>query len=234
MARRFWPDANPIGSRIRVLLSAWIEIVGVVGDTYNESLQERPIPEIYLHDLQEPQARMSVLVRSGNDPATLAPAIRTTISTLDKGLAIGSMRTMEDVVEESFGLPRLTSRLIGTFAAIALGLMAAGIYGLMALTTRLRLPEIGVRLALGAARPQISRMVMRQALTLAAIGMAIGIVVSAWLARLIGREFFGVEPIDPLIWAAAGLVLFGSTALACWWPARRASRVDPTIVLRTN
>jgi len=232
MAGRFWADENPVGRRIRILLSPWIEIVGVVGDTYNESLQERPIPEIYLHDLQEPQARMSILVRSANDPIALAPVIRSTISTVDKSLAVGSMRTMADVVDESFGLPRLTSWLLGTFAAIALGLMAAGLYGLMAFTTRLRLPEIGVRLALGAGRPQISRMVMRQALTLAAIGMVIGIVLSAWLALVVSREFFGVEPVDPVIWVAVGAVLFGSTAIASWWPARRAARVDPTVVLR--
>jgi putative ABC transport system permease protein len=232
MAGRFWADENPVGRRIRILLSPWIEIVGVVGDTYNESLQERPIPEIYLHDLQEPQARMSILVRSANDPIALAPVIRSTISTIDKSLAIGSMRTMADVVDESFGLPRLTSWLLGTFAAIALGLMAAGLYGLMAFTTRLRLPEIGVRLALGAGRPQISRMVMRQALTLAAIGMVIGIVLSAWLSLVVSREFFGVEPVDPVIWVTVGAVLFGSTAIASWWPARRAARVDPTVVLR--
>ncbi|HYN10384.1 MAG TPA: ABC transporter permease [Vicinamibacterales bacterium] len=234
MARRFWPDGNPVGGRIRALLSPWIDVIGVVADTHNASLRELPVPEFYLHDLQEPQSIMSLLVRTTGDPVALAPAIRSTIWNLDPDLAITSIRTMEDVVDHLFGLPRLTSSLLATFALIALALMAAGIYGLMAFTTRQRLPEIGVRLALGADRRQISRMVMRHALMLAAVGITIGVAVAAGLVGIARREFFGVQPIDPITWGVVGAVLLGSTVLACWWPARRASRVDPALVLRSN
>jgi predicted permease len=234
MARQFWPDGRAVGGRLRVLLSPWIEVVGVVADTRNESLRERPVPEFYLHDLQEPQSTMSVLVRTTGDPEKLAPALRSTIWNIDQDLAVRSMRTMEEVVDHSFGLPRLTSSLLGAFAVIALALMAAGIYGLMAFTTRQRLPEIGVRLALGAERRHISRMVLRQAIGLAATGIAIGLVLTAGVSTVVEREVFGVPPIDPITWLVAGGVLFGSTLLACWWPARRASRVDPAVVLRSN
>ncbi len=234
MSRRFWPDGQPIGGRIRVLGSPWIEIIGVVADTHNESLRERPVPEFYLTDLQEPQGGMSMLVRTSGDPIALAPAIRAVMSNLDSSQAIRSIRTMDEVIERSVDLPRLTSLLLGGFAVIALALMAAGVYGVMAFTTRQRMPEIGVRLALGAGRRQISRMVMRQALSIAAVGMTIGIALAAGLSRLIRSELPGVEPIDLLTWAIAGSVLLGATLAACWWPARRASRIDPANVLRSN
>src|SRR5207244_4467524 len=121
-------------------------------NTRDESLTDSPRPEFYLHDLQEPQAGMTLLVRTGSDPIGLAPLVRSAVGDLDRNVAITSMRTLEDVVDRTFGLPRLTSTLVGGFAVLALALMAAGIYGLMAFTTARRLPELGIRVALGADR----------------------------------------------------------------------------------
>ena len=198
MASRYWPGANPIGSHIRVLFSPSIDIVGVVADTHNESLRDRPVPEFYLHDLQEPQAAMSLIVRTSGDAGALAPALRAAVWNLDRNLAIRSVRTMDEVIDQSFGVSRLTSSVLGGFAIIALGLMSAGVYGLMAFTTRQRLPEIGVRLALGADRRQIGRMVIRQAVWLATVGIGAGVALAAGLGRIIRGEFLGARTIDPM------------------------------------
>jgi putative ABC transport system permease protein len=160
MAKQFWPNTSPVGRRFKVLSSPWLTVIGVVANTRNDSLREGPRPEFYLHDLQEPQAAMSVLVRTAGDPAKLAAPVRQTIWSIDRDLAITSMRTMDDVVDSSVGLSRLTSSLVGTFALLALGLMAAGVYGLTAFTTAQRIPELGVRIALGADRSSVIRLMV--------------------------------------------------------------------------
>ena len=232
MARQFWPDADPIGRRFRALFSSWITVVGVVANTHNYSLREPAVPEFYLHDLQEPQASISLLVRAAGDPTDLLPPIRSAIRDLDSSLAIKSVRTMDDVVRSTLGLPRLTSGVVGAFALIALGLMTAGIYGLMAFTTAQRLPELSVRMALGAEPGQVSRMILRQGLATGGIGMIAGLAATAALVRGIGSQFFGVPTIDPLTLIGVTLLLTAAILAACWWPAHRASRVDPSLVLR--
>jgi putative ABC transport system permease protein len=234
MARQFWPNEDPIGRRFRLISSSWITVVGVVGDTRNESLREPARPELYLSDLQEPQVAMSVLLRTSVEPAALAPALRSAIWDLDRSLAIASIRTMDDVVDQTLQMPRVTSSLVGTFALLALGLMLAGVYGLMAFTTAQRLPELGLRVALGAERGQVVALLTRQGLTPALIGIAIGLAGAAALVRVVQKEFFGIPSLDPLTWIGVTAVLFVAIAAACWWPARRASQVDPVKVLRAN
>jgi putative ABC transport system permease protein len=232
LARQFWPDADPIGRRFRALFSPWITVIGVAANTHNYSLRDPAGPEFYLHDLQEPQASMTLLVRTAGEPTDLTPLIRSTVRDLDSSLAIKSVRTMDDVVRGTMGLPRLASAAVAVFAAIALGLMAAGVYGLMSFTTAQRLPELSVRLALGAEPGQVLRMVARQGFATAAIGMLIGLAAAAAFVRGIGSQFFGVPTIDPLTWIAATVLLSAAILAACWWPAHRASRVDPSTVLR--
>jgi putative ABC transport system permease protein len=234
MARQFWPNASPIGRRFKVVFSPWITVVGVVADTRNESLRDAVRPEIYLHDLQEPQAAMSLLVRTSADPAPLGPSIRQAIWSIDRNLAITAMRPMEAIVGNTFGLPRLTSWVVGTFAVLALGLMAAGIYGLVAFATVQRMPELGVRIALGADRASVLRMMVRQGLAPALVGVLAGLAGAAGLVRIVDDRIFGVPSVDPLTWIAATLLLTLATLAASVWPAYRASRVDPVSVLRAQ
>jgi ABC-type antimicrobial peptide transport system permease subunit len=141
---------------------------------------------------------------------------------------------MDDVVGGTIGLPRLTSLIVGSFALLAIGLMVAGIYGLLAFTTAQRLPELGLRLALGAARRQVLGLVVRQGLVPAIVGVVAGLASAAWLVRVVESEVFGIPPADPATWIAVTLLLLVAVLAACWWPAHRASRVDPVSVLRAN
>src|SRR5262249_28816618 len=153
---------------------------------------------------------------------------------LDRGLAITSASTMDDLVDSALGLARLTSSLLGAFALLALALMAVGVYGLMAFTTAERLPEIGVRVALGADRGRIVRMVVGQGVGLALAGVALGVGCAVGLSRVVEKGgFFGVPVVDPITWVTVAATLVVSVVGACWWPARRASRVDPVSVLRS-
>jgi putative ABC transport system permease protein len=234
MARQFWPGRDPIGRRFRALLSPWITVVGVAEDTRNEALGEPSRPEFYLHDLQEPQSGVSLLVRTDGDPVRLAPAVRAAVRDLDAGLAVTAMRPMADLVGTTLALPRLTSSLVGSFAVIALGLMVAGIYGLMAFASAERLPELGVRIALGADRAQVLRMMVGQGLAPGALGILVGLAGAAVLTRVLRSDVFGIPAADPLAWIAATVLLVSAMVAACWWPARRASRVDPVVVLRAQ
>jgi putative ABC transport system permease protein len=234
MATQLWPGANPVGRRFKMLFSPWITVIGIVADSHNDSPGDAAKPEIYLHDLQEPQAAMSVLVRTAGDPLAFAPILRSTIRDLDRHLAINSTRTMDDIVDETFGLSRLTSSLVGTFALLALGLMLAGIYGLMAFTAAQRLPELGLRMALGAERRQVRGLIIRQGLMPALIGVLIGLAGAAALVRSVQADIFGMPTLDPLTWLAVPTVLLAAILVACWWPARRAAQVEPVIVLRAH
>jgi putative ABC transport system permease protein len=232
MARRFWPADRPLGRRIHVLFSPSIEIIGVVADARNDSLRDAAVPEFYLLDTQEPQSGASMLVRTNGHPSDAAPDVRAAIWSVDKDVPIASMRTMDSIVAGTFSLSRFTSTLVGTFAAVALLLMVAGVYGLIAFTTSERLPEIGVRLALGADRAQILRMVVRDGVTLAVAGVTLGAASSVLLNRLLHGEIFGIGSIDLATGAAAIGFVFAAVAAAAWWPARRASFTDPISVLR--
>ena len=234
MAKQFWPALNPIGRRFKVIFSPWITVIGVVADTRNDSLRDGPRPEFYLHDLQEPQAAMSLLLRTAGDPNALASPIRQAVRAIDRDLAITSMRTMDDVVDRTFGLTRLASWLVGTFAVLALGLMGAGLYGLVAFTTAQRLPELGIRIALGADRSCVLRLMVVQGLMPATAGIVVGLACAMALVRVVEEGVFGVPPLDPIAWAAATAVVLVSVLAACWGPAYRASRVDPVDALRSE
>jgi putative ABC transport system permease protein len=234
MARQFWPGQDAVGHRFKMLFSPWITVVGVVADTRNDSLRDPAKPEVYLCDLQEPQSSMSVLVRTAGSPLAFAPSLRSAIWAIDRNLAVSSTRTMEDIVGQTFGLPNLTSSLVGIFALLAVGLMLAGIYGLMAFTTTQRLPELGLRVALGADRRQVLGIVVRQGLVPAITGIVVGLAAAAGLVRVVQTEIFGVPPVDPITWSAVTILLVLAILLACWWPARRAAKVDPVMVLRSQ
>ncbi len=235
MARRFWPGDNPIGQRIRIARGrepAWREIIGVVGDIRHEGLHLAPRAEMYVPFAQQPMRFLRLAVRTAGDPRALAGALRQAVWAVDPDQPVSRVRTMEDVVAASISETRFYGSLLGAFAALALGLAAVGIYGVMSYAVASRTREIGIRLALGAQRGGIFRLVMARGARLAAFGIALG--TGGALAATSGLEklLYGVTPTDAATLASVAVLLAFVALLACWLPARRAMCVDPAIALR--
>ncbi len=235
MARRYWPGENPLGRRIRILRRgepAFREIVGIVGDIRHEGLHLEAQPEMYVSIALPPLAYVSLAVRTTGDPAALASALREAVWAVDPDQPVSRVRTMDDVVAASIGETRFYSLLLGIFALLALGLAAVGIYGVMSYAVAARTREIGIRLALGAQRGTVFRLVMVRGARLVATGLAFGLVGALAATRGIEKLLYGVQPTDALTFASVAGVLALVALIACWLPARRATRVDPAITLR--
>ena len=233
MARAYWPD-GALNRRFTVLFSPPISVIGVVADTHTVSLRTGTGPEFYLTSVQEPQSSMSLVMQAAVPPQTLTQAVRGVIGRIDPVQPISRVTTMDDVVGKMFGGPRFTSTLLGIFAGLALVLMTVGVYGLLAFTTAQRLPEMGVRIALGAGRRDIHRLILRDAFAMTAAGIVVGVASALGLGRFIADELFGVAPTDTTTFFTVTVVVIVVVALACWRPARRAARVDPVVVLRQD
>jgi putative ABC transport system permease protein len=234
MAKKFWGTRNPIGSRISFDGTTWQTVVGVVGDTRVEGLTAAPYAQVYLPFAQAPQGGMTVLARTTADPAATGAAVRQAVRALDPALPVYDVRTMEQLSARSVLRPRVGTGMLGVFAAIALTLAAIGIYGLIAYSVSQRTREIGVRLALGATPAEMQRLVLRQGMSPALAGVVIGAVGAAAATRWIRGMLYGVAPSDPATFAAVPLFLTAVALLACWIPARRATRVDPAVALRSE
>jgi len=233
MAREMWPGENPIGREFRALFSPPIKIVGIVTDTRNAALSEKPVAEFYLSDLQEPQQRMTLLVRSTSDDGGTATT-RRHVARFDPQLPIAHVRTFESVVHGNLALHRFTSSVMSAFAAISLLLMIAGVYAVISYATAQRTHEVGVRMALGATRIDIGRLIIVKGLALCAIGAVLGVGGGYALGRTARMMLYEIEAADPLTYGVLlGLVLCVAT-FAAWIPARRAMRVDPASVLRNE
>ena len=234
LARRFFPNVDPIGKRIDMnwKSSGWQEIVGVVGDVKHDGLDLPSSPAIYVPFLQAPDAGMTLVVRSGGDPLGLVQVIRDEVHHVDKNQPLSRVRTMEAVVAESVGPRRISMSLLSGFAALALFLAAIGIYGVIACSVTQRTHEIGIRMALGAGRGDVLRLVVGQGLKLVGMGVALGLIAAWPLARLLSGLLFKVSATDPWTFAAIPLLLAGVALCACYLPARRAARVDPLTALR--
>jgi predicted lysophospholipase L1 biosynthesis ABC-type transport system permease subunit len=237
MAERFWPNANPIGQRLSLDSGAANEneIVGVVGDTRSANLSTTPVPESFYPLSQFPQASMAMVVHTDlSDPATLLPAVRQRIATIDPDLPIARPRTMDAVVAASTGTTRLTSVLTSVFGALAGLLASVGIYSLIAYSVAQRTRELGIRVALGADRRAVLRLIVGEGLTLAAIGLAIGLAGARMLTGTLQTMLFDVSPLDPPVIALTCVGIVIVTAAASYIPARRAIRVDPMHALRAE
>jgi putative ABC transport system permease protein len=232
MARRYWPNEEPLGKRLGHGPDRWREVVGVVKDVKHFGLDADTPPTMYFPMRQVPARGMNLVVRSSGDPSNLAPAVRTQVWVDDKNLAIANLTTMKDLVSSSITQQRFILLLLGCFAALALLLAAIGIYGVMSYAVTQRTHEIGIRMALGARRGDVLKLVVRNGITLALIGIAIGLVLAFALTRLMASLLFGVTPTDPMTFASvsAGLVIVA--LVACFIPARRATKVDPLVALR--
>jgi putative ABC transport system permease protein len=232
-AKHFFAGQNPLGKHLansRDMLQR--EIVGVVADVKFSALNAANTEEMYLPMAQVPWPNTTLLVRSRANLQSLVAAVRTKIAELDPNLPVAGISSMEEVVGASVAQPKLTMQLVGIFAGFALLLAAIGIYGVMAYTVTARKQELGIRVALGARPADILRLVVGQGMRMTLIGVALGVVVSLALTRLLASLLFGVRATDPLVFSAASLLLVGVALLACYLPARRATRVDPIIVLR--
>jgi predicted permease len=208
------------------------EIVGMVADAKYSSLRERPKPTLYLAELQGGIPGVTFEIRTATDPKALVPVVRQTLARLAPDVPLAEVKTQTDLIGESVSTQRDVARLAGLFAFLALGLACIGLYGLVAYSVARRTGEIGLRMALGAAREEVLKMVLGTGAKLAVAGIAIGVALSLALTRLIAGMLYGVGGSDPLTLALASLLLAAVTLLACYIPARRAMRIDPSTALR--
>jgi putative ABC transport system permease protein len=232
-ARRFWPDADPLGRQVQIGNKQIFQIIGIVGDVRNLSLDLEPRPTMYFSTEKNLWPTMTLVVRASGD-APMAAVIRQKVAALDPQLAVFNIRTMDTLLQESAAQPRLTAWLVSLFAALALALAAVGVYGVIAYLVAQRTQEIGVRMALGARRIAVVQLVLGHALRLSIAGALVGVAASALLAPAISSQLFGVSPHDMVTLGSGPIVLIAIAVLAGWWPALRATRVDPLVALRTD
>ena len=233
-ARRYLPGEEPLGKRLRLgINNIEGEIVGVVGDVRGGSLAQEPYPEYYIPHAITPFGDASLVVRTKtDDPASLAPAMRAVVNELDREQPLYDVRTMESLVARSVARQRFSMTLIAVFAALAVALASAGIFSVMSFLVAQRTHEIGIRVALGAQRRDILRLVVGHGMALTVAGLVIGLVVSFFATRLMAGLLYQVSAKDPAVFAGIPLLLAAVALLACYLPARRATRVDPMVALR--
>jgi putative ABC transport system permease protein len=237
VVRQFWPGEEPIGKRIRTSTDSgtpWLTVVGVAANVKHSSLRERPDFELYRALSQSPSWSSYVVIRTSGDSESLIAGLRRLVSELDPTLPVSEVSTLEGAMARSLSIVRLTSLLLTAFAVLALLLAAIGIYGVMSLNVNGRVGEFGVRLALGAAPRDLLRLVMRQGMLLALLGLLIGLGGALWVTRFLGSLLFEVSPLDPITFGSVAATLLGAAILACYLPARRATKADPIAVLRRD
>jgi putative ABC transport system permease protein len=234
LARRAFAGVNPVGRRIVIDdgQTREREIVGVVGDVKHFGLEAAAKPEMYLPYAQRPTPNQTLVVRAASDPTSLIATVRGEVRALDKDLPLYGVRTMEDYLDESVAARRLNTLLIGVFAGLALTLAGVGIYGVLSPAVTERTREIGIRMALGAGRRDVLRLVVGRGMRLASLGVMIGAAAALALAGLLRGLLFGVSAGDPFVFAGVASLLLAVALAACLVPARRATRVDPMIALR--
>ncbi len=237
MAKRFWPGEDPVGKRISTAISTgqqipWQTIVGVVGNVRHLGLDIEPRPEIYYHTNTSAPFGPVVVIRTTSDPQRLISIARAKVRELDRNVPISNVNTMDQLVAQSVAQRRFGMFLLGTFAVLALLLAAIGIYGVMSYSVTQRTQEIGVRMALGANATDVLKMVLRNGMSLALIGVTLGLAGAFCLTRLMSRLLFAVTPTDVTTFALVSIGLLAVALAACYLPARRAMKVDPLEALR--
>ena len=237
MARAYFPNQDPLRKRLVFGFPPGArgderEIVGIVGDVRAMALGEKPAPMMYVPYAQEPFWGANLVVRSALAPASVAAAIRQQVRRLDKDLPVTDLATMPDILEASLAQPRFRTLLLGLFASLALALAATGIFGVVSYSVSCRTNEIGIRVALGASRGAILRMVLRETLVLTFAGLALGVPCALAATRLLGHMLFDVSASDPATLAGVAFALSAVAAVAGYVPARRATRVNALVALR--
>ena len=232
---RYWQGQNPLGTRISTNRKTWFTVVGIVGDVRQFGLAVPTVAQIYIPLSQSPfNFAGQVLLRTAGDPARLEGTLRRTVHDVDPNQPVESVRTLDDLRAEALAAPRLTATLLAIFAGLALVMTLAGIGGVIATSVTARTREFGVRMALGAGRETVLAMVVRQGVTLVAIGLAIGLAGALALSRVLSAYLYQTTPHDPFVLILVAASFLTAGAIACLGPARRATMVDPLIALRTE
>jgi ABC-type antimicrobial peptide transport system permease subunit len=235
MARRYWPGDDPVGKRLkgfdpRGRNDEWVRVVGVVKDMHSRGLERSPIAQIYEAQAQSLDETENLVVRTDAS----ARVLRDTIRSIDNTAVLTDVTTLERQLREQNAPRRFQTLLLSLFAALALALAGAGIFAMMHYSVAQRTKEIGIRMAIGARQANVVRMILREGLLLVGAGVGIGLVGSLALARSIRSLLFEVGPGDPITFSLVSLLLAGIALLACYIPARRATRIDPMFALRCD
>ena len=230
---RYFPDQDPLGQQIGIWGAGMREVVGVVENERMHGLDQDPPAAMYVNILQAPQVgAVTLLVRADDDPRALIPAVREAVWSIDRNLAVFRIATMEETLAQAVQRERFASVLLAIFATVAVFIASLGVYGVLSYLVAQRGHEVGVRMALGASRGDVVRLVVRQGLAMTAAGLAVGVAGAVAVSRLLEGLLFGVTPTDPLAYAAVVAVLGGAALAASALPARRAARIDPIVSLR--
>jgi putative ABC transport system permease protein len=231
-AAMLFGDKNPIGQRVTVGSGPGIEIIGVVGDVHDASMREAPRPQIYVPAQQAAPSGATLVARYRGDDGSVSKEIRRVVASIDPATPVYAVQTIDEVMSAATRSDRFTTLLLSAFSILALLLAAIGTYGVIAYGVSERTREIGVRIALGAAKSGVLAMVLREGLVLMAVALPVAIFGIWFASRSIGGLLYGVSPADPTTLMIAAATLFGATLLACYIPARRAASVDPLIAIR--
>ena len=244
LVRRYWPNEDPLGKQIRIRVQAtrspwqaqprdsWLTIVGVMRDIREWDWGLDKLPTLYLPYEQSPSRLMSIVIRGTGDSTQITSAVRRIVASLDANQPVTAVSMMEGLLDEALAQRRLSALLLAIFAGVAMILAAVGIYGVMAYAVAQRTHEIGIRMALGAEPRDVQTMIVGHAMRLVLMGLAIGLISSALLVRYLQNQLYGVRAIDPLTFLAVSVLIAAVAALSAYFPARRATRVDPLVALR--
>ena len=231
LARKLWPNADPIGRKL-MDMNRPQEVIGVVADARTTSLDEKPVDMLYIPMWQRPQNSSSILVRTVMDPKAIAASLRSTVWSVDRDVPVPQERTLEQLMSQSVAIRRFQMTLVLLFAIAALALAAFGTYGVVSYAVARRRAEIGIRMALGAGQARVLRQVLRQGMTPVFAGLAAGAIAAWGIGTYVASLLFQVSPHDPVAFAIAASVLAAVSGLACWIPARRAAGVNPLDAIR--
>jgi putative ABC transport system permease protein len=242
LANRAWPNQNPIGKRLQLLFfpsfnspginRSYAEVVGVLKHPRVHDLTRDVREQVYVSQYQQPGGQLGLVIRTKSDAAGMSKTIEDALRTLDAGIPVYEIKTMEQSVSEALAARRFSLFLLMIFGGLATGLAVVGLYGTIAFSVTQRTQEIGIRMAMGATTYEVSHMVLREALQLIGTGIIAGLIGTLLLGRILNSLLFEVSSIDPLTYLAGALVIALVSLLACWLPARRATRVDPIVALR--
>jgi predicted permease len=234
-ARKYWPTGDPLGRRVRFgkdPTKPWTTVVGIIKDIKSDGLDIDGIPHIYVSVYQDPSKQVNVVLRTSLPANLLEPQIRHEIQSIDSGLPVFNISSMNDVLDRSLASRRFSADLVGGFAGLAVLLASIGIYGLLAYMVGQRSREIGIRMALGARRDDILRLFLHKGVALAGVGIVAGLVVSASTASMMSSLLYGVRPHDPAVFLIVPLLLFVVAVVASYLPAWRATKVNPMVAFR--
>ena len=240
MAEKYWGTEDTVGKRVtwddHPKEEDWFRVVGVVGDVKDKPSSPATEPAFWWSSLQQPFAFLgeSLVIRSASDPQTLADAVRNEVHRLDPALAVADVQSMDAIVYGSVATPRFGFVLVGLFAGLAIILAAIGTYGVISYSATQRTSEFGLRVALGAQRIDVIRLVLTQAARLVLAGTALGLVFALILARVLKNLIYNVSPADPLTFVSVGLMVIAIAVLACYIPALKATRANPMTALRAE